>query len=104
MGTTSQRSIMRQLDLQPLFDRELAVPSIQSHRELASVLREIGAFENNADLAESLNELGEITGTDQVGVGIKKVLTAVGQAKRDVNNVPSRFAEMMSQLIAASRD
>jgi len=104
MGTTSQRSIMRQLDLQPLFDRELAVPNIQSHRELAAVLREIGAFDSDADMAESLNELGEITGTEQVGVGIKKVLTAVGQAKRDVSNFPSKFAEMMSQLIAASRD
>jgi vesicle-fusing ATPase len=55
-------------------------------------------------MAQSLNELGEITGTDQIGVGIKKVLTCVGQAKRDVDNFPSRFAEMMSQLIAASRD
>ena len=95
---------MRQLDLQPVFDRELAVPYIQSHKELAALMREIGAFENDADLAASLNELGEITQTDQVGVGIKKVLTAVGQAKRDVENFPSRFAEMMAQLIAASRD
>ncbi|TVY32970.1 Vesicular-fusion protein [Lachnellula occidentalis] len=104
IATTSQRSTMRQLDLQPVFDRELAVPYIQSHKELAALLREIGAFENDAALAESLNELGEITQTDQVGVGIKKVLTAVGQAKRDVSNFPSRFAEMMAQLIAASRD
>ncbi|TVY19727.1 Vesicular-fusion protein sec18 [Lachnellula arida] len=104
IATTSQRSTMRQLDLQPVFDRELAVPYIQSHKELAAVLREIGAFENDGDLAASLNELGEITQTDQVGVGIKKVLTAVGQAKRDVENFPSRFAEMMAQLIAASRD
>jgi vesicle-fusing ATPase len=95
---------MKQLDLQPLFERELAVPNIQSHRELAAVLREIGAFESESDMAQSLNELGEITGTDQIGVGIKKVLTCVGQAKRDVDNFPSRFAEMMSQLIAASRD
>lgn len=104
MGTTSQRSIMRQLDLQPLFDHELAVPSVQTHKELAAVLREIGAFDSDADLAESLNELAEITGTDQVGVGIKKVLTAVGRAKSDPENFPSRFADMMSQLIAASRD
>ncbi|TVY71216.1 Vesicular-fusion protein sec18 [Lachnellula suecica] len=104
LATTSQRSIMRQLDFQPLFDRELAIPYIQTHKELATVLKEINAFESDSDVAESLNELAAITGSDRIGVGIKKVLTAVGQAKRDPDNVPSKFAEMMSQLIAASMD
>lgn len=63
---------MRQLDLQQIFNREIAVPNINSHKELASVLREVEAFDSESDLAESLNELRDITGTDQVGIGIKK--------------------------------
>lgn len=104
LGTTSQRSVMRQLDLQQIFNREIAVPNINSHKELASVLREVEAFDSESDLAESLNELRDITGTDQVGIGIKKVLLAVGEAKQEEGNMAGRFAEVVSQQMAASRD
>ncbi|KAE9365996.1 vesicular-fusion protein-like protein sec18 [Stipitochalara longipes BDJ] len=104
IGTTSQRSVLRQLDLSQIFNREIAVPNINSHSELASVLREVQAFDNESDLAESLNELREMTGTDQVGVGIKKVLLAVGEAKQEEGNVVGRFAEVIAQQMQASRD
>merc|ERR1711964_663571 len=104
IGTTSQRSVMRQLDLQQIFNRELAVPNVNTHAELAAVLREVNAFESESDLAESLNELRDITGTDQVGVGVKKVLLAVGEAKQEEGNMAGRFAEVVSQQMAASRD
>jgi vesicle-fusing ATPase len=68
---------MRQLDLQQIFNRELAVPNINSHAELAAILREVQAFDSEADLAESLNELRDITGTDKVGIGIKKVSCSI---------------------------
>ncbi|KUJ15301.1 AAA-domain-containing protein [Mollisia scopiformis] len=102
LGTTSQRSVMRQLDLQQIFNRELAVPNITSHQELASVLREVQAFEHESDLAESLNELRSITGTDEVGVGIKKVLLAVGEAKQD-SDMSGRLAQVISEQMVASR-
>jgi vesicle-fusing ATPase len=96
---------MKQLDLQPIFNRELAVPNVNTFSELASVLREAQAFETEADLAQSLNELQEITGTsERVGLGIKKVLLSVGEAKQDPENSPVRFAEIMAQQIAASMD
>ncbi|PBP18300.1 vesicular-fusion protein SEC18 [Diplocarpon rosae] len=104
IGTTSQRSVMRQLDLQQIFNRELTVPNINTYAELAAVLREVQAFDNEADLTESLNELRDITGMDQVGVGIKKVLLAVGEAKQEEGNMAGRFAEVVAQQIAASRD
>ncbi|KAG0645302.1 Vesicular-fusion sec18 [Hyphodiscus hymeniophilus] len=104
IGTTSQRSVLKQLDLQAIFNRELAVPNVNTHAELASILREVQAFDSENGLVQSLNELRDITGTDQVGVGIKKVLLAVGEAKQEVGNVESRFAEVIAQQIAASRD
>lgn len=104
IGTTSQRSVLRQLDLQQVFNRELAVPNINTHAELASVLREVQAFENEGDLVASLNELKDITGTEEVGVGIKKVLLAVGEAKQDESRAPERFAEVVAQQMAANRD
>lgn len=96
---------MKQLDLQPIFNRELAVPNVNTFSELASVLREAEAFDTEADLARSLNELSEITGTNErVGLGIKKVLLSLGEAKQDPDNSPARFAEIMAQQIAASQD
>ncbi|KAI1006867.1 Vesicular-fusion protein [Podosphaera aphanis] len=104
LGTTSQRSVMRQLDLQQIFNRELAVPNVNTQQELAAVLREMKAFKNEGDVAETLNELREITGSNHVGVGIKKVLLAVGEARQEPGNMTGRFAEVISQQIAASRD
>jgi hypothetical protein len=48
MGTTSQRSVLKQLDLQAIFNRELAVPNVSSHKELVcivnrSMIMKIGA-------------------------------------------------------------
>lgn len=77
---------------------------MQSFSELTNILREVRAFESETDLTQSLNELAEITGTEQVGVGIKKVLLGVGEAKQEVGNVPSRFADVMAQQMAANRD
>jgi vesicle-fusing ATPase len=38
MGTTSQRSVLKQLDLQAIFNRELAVPNVSSHKELVCIV------------------------------------------------------------------
>ena len=94
---------MRRLDLQQVFNHELAVPNIKTHNELASVLREAQAFDNDSDLAKLLNELRDITGTDQVGIGIKKVLLAIAKAKQEEGDV-RRFAEVIALQMAASMD
>ncbi|CAD6442219.1 b9934382-b7ff-4149-967a-0f18a6251a6b [Sclerotinia trifoliorum] len=104
IGTTSQRSVLKQLDLQPIFNRELAVPNVNTFSELATILREVQAFDNEGDLQESLNQLKQYTESDSIGVGIKKVLLAVGEAKQEKNNVAARFADIMEQLIASGRD
>jgi len=106
LGTTSQRSVLKQLDLQPIFNRELAVPNVNTYPELAAVLREVGAFDSETELSASLAELKDITGgAEEIGVGIKKVLMGVGEAKQEEEgNVGARFADVMAQQIAASRD
>jgi len=103
MGTTTQRSVLQQLDLFSSFDRELAVPNVNTHEELASVLREVRAFDSEADLTESLNEVREITGTDEVGVGIKRVLLGVETARQSPEDKINRFADVMTKMMASSR-
>lgn len=67
------------------------------------MLREVQAFDNESDIAASLNELRDITGSDQIGLGIKKVLFAVGQAKQDEGNMVGRLAEVLSAQMASAR-
>lgn len=94
---------MQQLDLYASFDREMAVPNVNTHGELASVLREVRAFRSESDMAASLNLLGETTGTNDVGVGIKRVLLGVETARQTPDDMVERFADVMAKTMASSR-
>lgn len=102
-GTTSERSVMQQLDIQRSFQQEIAVPNINSYAELGAVMREINAFENESYINVCLEELKDITRSDQLGLGIKTVLLGIDQAQLEGGNVPSRCAEILAQQVARSR-
>jgi len=100
-ATTTERSVLTQLDLFSRFDAEIAVPNVNTQAELANVLRESGAF-SDEDQKRAISEIEEITGSQDIGVGIKKILTGIETAKQD-QDVPGRFARVMSRAIAANR-
>jgi vesicle-fusing ATPase len=77
------------------------VPNVNTQAELAHVLQNSGAF-SDGDQQRAISEIQEITGSAEVGVGIKKLLTAIQTAKED-RDVPGRFARIMSQAIATNR-
>ncbi|CAN9346808.1 unnamed protein product [Alternaria alternata] len=70
-------------------------------KELANVLQESGAF-SDSDQQRAISEIQEMTGNTEIGVGIKKILTGIETAKQD-QDVPGRFARVMSRAIAANR-
>ncbi|KAI4612006.1 hypothetical protein J4E80_007458 [Alternaria sp. BMP 0032] len=100
-ATTTERSVLTQLDLFARFDAEIAVPNVNTQSELAAVLRESGAF-SDSDQQRAISEIQEMTGNTEIGVGIKKILTGIETAKQD-QDVPGRFARVMSRAIAANR-
>ena len=100
-ATTTERSVLTQLDLFSRFDAEIAVPNVNTQPELAYILRESGAF-SDRDQERAISEIQEITGSTEIGVGIKKILTGIETAKQD-QDVPGRFARVMSRAIAANR-
>ena len=100
-ATTTERSVLTQLDLFNRFDAEIAVPNVNTQRELAHVLNQSGAF-SERDQQRAIGEIQEITSSAEIGVGIKKILTAIETAKQD-QDVPGRFARVMSSAIAANR-
>ncbi|KAF2876524.1 vesicle-fusing ATPase [Massariosphaeria phaeospora] len=100
-ATTTERSVLTQLDLFSRFDAEIAVPNVNTQGELARILQQSGAF-SDRDQQQTIGEIQEITGSAEVGVGIKKILTGIETAKQD-QDVPGRFARVMSRAIAANR-
>jgi vesicle-fusing ATPase len=89
------------LDLFSRFDAEIAVPNVNAQAELAHILQHSGAF-SDRDQQRAIAEIQEITGSAEIGVGIKKVLTGIETAKQD-QDMPGRFARVMSRAIASNR-
>ncbi|KAI1136637.1 AAA-domain-containing protein [Hypoxylon sp. FL0543] len=99
IATTSQRSM---LDQHGVFawDREIAVPAVKDHRELQALLAASGKFDGANDINEALNELQTLTGTQEVGIGVKAVFSALETASvRDP--LPISLAEDISAIMAA---
>ena len=94
--------MLTQLDLFSRFDADIAVPNVNTQQELAAVLQQSGAF-SDRDQQRAIGEIQEITGSTDVGVGVKKILTAIETAKED-QDVPGRFARVMSSAISANRN
>lgn len=94
---------MKQLEVPQKFNRQLPVPNIQDHSELAMLLREMGLFENESDIAEVVNELRSDTGTDQVGVGVRLVREAIKGQYSLVSNVSTRVLANIHYRCDAAR-
>ena len=96
LATTSERSVMQQLDLFPAFDSDIAVPNVTGFDELKVIVRESGVFQN-PDLA--VRQVRENTNSDKVGVGIKKILLGIETAKQDPER-EVRFGTVISRQVA----
>ena len=92
--------MLTQLDLFSRFDAEIAVPNINTAGELENVLVSSPAFSESRDRKQALKEIMEITGSEEIGVGIKKILTGIETAQQD-QDMPGRFARVIAQAITA---
>ena len=98
MATTTERSVLQQLDLLRRFDAKIAVPNVNSKEELDFIMRNSGAF-SESDSRRAVREIEEVTGSENIGVGIKSILTGIKTAKQDSDQV-SRFVTFMAENIA----
>lgn len=98
-ATTTQRSVLTQLDLFSRFDAEIAVPNVNTKDELNNVLKHSKAF-SDIGRADTIKEIEQITGSEEIGVGIKKILTGIETAQQD-QDMPGRFARVIAQAIGA---
>jgi vesicle-fusing ATPase len=100
-ATTTARSVLQQLDLFSRFDYEIPVPNVGTQAELAHILQHSGVF-SEQDQNRAIREIEETTGTRDIQVGVKTILTTIETAKED-SDMPGRFARALTRSIAANR-
>ena len=96
LATTTERAVLQQLDLFSNFDSDIAVPNVGSHSELGHILQQSGAFD---DPDRAISELRDLTRSEAVGVGIKKILLGIETAKQDRDRA-GRFARVIARAVA----
>ncbi|ERF76400.1 Vesicular-fusion protein sec18 [Endocarpon pusillum Z07020] len=98
LATTNERSVLQQLDIFNSFNSDIPVPNVNSYEELAHVMQKSGAF-SPQDIQRSLEEIRDITQSQEVGVGIKRILLGIETAKQDAD-MASRFSGVISRAVA----
>jgi vesicle-fusing ATPase len=99
LATTTERSVLQQLDVFNSFDADVPVPTLNTYDELALVMQESKAFSSN-DTQMALKEIKEITRSEEIGVGVKKILLGIETAKQDSRSMGTRFAAVISKAVA----
>ncbi|KAH8147401.1 uncharacterized protein LAJ45_08557 [Morchella importuna] len=99
IATTTERSVLSQMDLLTSFDAEIAVPNVADHRELTYILRELQFPEQ--EQMKTVRELADATGRRDLNVGIKKILMGVETARQD-DDMSGRFASVMIKAVGES--
>ncbi|KAL8767623.1 MAG: hypothetical protein Q9203_005992 [Teloschistes exilis] len=96
LATTSEKSVLQQLDIYTAFDADIPVPNVGSYQELFSIMQQSSAF---ADPGRAIDELKQLSRGDNVNVGIKKILLGIETAKQD-QDMEARFANVVARARA----
>ncbi|KAJ5288011.1 hypothetical protein N7478_003697 [Penicillium angulare] len=97
LATTTERALMKQLDIYNSFNSDIMVPNVQSFEELRHVMEQSGAFDAQ-EIARALEDIGGLADDGRVSVGIKKVLLGIETAKQDEDKV-GRFVRVINRAI-----
>jgi vesicle-fusing ATPase len=98
IGTTSEYSVLRKMDVLNSFDAEIPVPTVSMLKDLEEILKATNSF---GDLyrKEILQEIENLTGSKDVKVGIKKILSILETSQQD-EDIAGRFVNLLSNSIA----
>ncbi|KAF3491200.1 vesicle-fusing ATPase [Arthroderma uncinatum] len=88
LATSTERSILKQLDVFTSFNSDIPIPNINTYEELAYILQQEQTL-SPEEIKSALSRIRELTQSEKIGVGVKKVLLGVGTAKQDTNRASS---------------
>ncbi|KAJ5135154.1 uncharacterized protein N7515_004432 [Penicillium bovifimosum] len=101
LATTTERALMKQLDIYNSFNSDIMVPNVSSFGELRFVMEKSGAFDAQ-EIAQALDSIGGLADDGRLSVGIKKVLLGIETAKQDSDKV-GRFVRVINRAIEEER-
>ncbi|KAJ5594777.1 uncharacterized protein N7459_000985 [Penicillium hispanicum] len=101
LATTTERALMKQLDVYNSFNSDIMVPNLLSFGELRYVMEQSGTF-NAEEIAQALEGIGGLSDDGRISVGIKKILLGIETAKQDVDKV-GRFVRVVNRAIEEER-
>lgn len=101
LATTTERAVLKQLDIYNSFNSDIMVPNVMDYDELRYIMEQSGAFDA-PEIDQALAEVGGITEDRTIGVGVKKVLLGIETAKQDPDKV-GRFIRVINRAIEEER-
>lgn len=102
IGTTSERSVLKQMDIMNSFDAEIPVPTVSKLEDLDRILKASETFEDSVRI-NILQEIESITGSKEIKVGIKKILSFLETSSQDEDRA-GRFVDLLSNSITERYD
>lgn len=97
LATTTERAVLKQLDLYNSFNSDIMVPTVNTPDELKYVLEQSGSF-NPQEVQQSIEGIAGISEETRIGVGVKRVLLGIETAKQDPDKV-GRFTRVITRAI-----
>lgn len=94
--TTSKASVLKMLEVDMDFAKQVAVPAVSNLKELCAVLQQTRVFASG-DIQQVAGAIQQRTGSETVGVGIKTVLDCIFEAK--AGGTGPEIAEALAELL-----
>ncbi|GAA5873522.1 hypothetical protein JCM3774_000038 [Rhodotorula dairenensis] len=100
LSTTSNRSMLTEMDAMDAFATTLRVPAITTLRQLEAVLADVGLFRSPGELARALELLRQagLDGEDKLAIGVKRLLTLVEMCRQDQDSAVDKLVTELVSL------
>ncbi|KAL3456352.1 P-loop containing nucleoside triphosphate hydrolase protein [Aspergillus heterothallicus] len=102
LATTSERALMKQLNIYNSFNSDIRVPNVTHHQELKLVMEKSGVFTND-NIQQALERIDDMTEDTATGVGVKKIFDGVEEAKRNPHAPVDQFVRVINHAIDEGR-
>jgi vesicle-fusing ATPase len=102
LATTSERALMKQLNIYNSFNSDIRVPNVTHHQELKLVMEKSGVFTDD-NIREALERIDDMTEDTATGVGVKKIFDGVEEAKRNPHAPVDQFVRVINHAVEEGR-
>jgi len=99
LSTTSNRSMLTDMDLMDSFASDIRVPSVHSLPQLEKVLQDVELFPNANELQRAMHLLHQAGYGEEgkLSLGIKKLLSMAEMCRQDPDDVAGRLVQLVME-------